>query len=325
MDHYWRSERPDVMCRSSWLRSVGDDGANRVGERASQRSCDCGFTLVEVLLASVLGAIVVATALIWLANTIRTSDTLTAVHDEDNELSLMLNLVMAELSEARPTALCLEPDPNTLTDPVIILSGSNSCTDIGENWGYWPTVSGGVTRVFRPGSPFYEATPDSICYYATPEGTVPDPATPAAPWGACIELSSNGQILARTLEPESDAKTSYIAAAIPSNYDWTSGTWTERILGTVDSIAFSYRGFDGTDLTPTPGNSVAGGSLADIANIEVTLMRRGGNVDNEVTDSVYVRASRFSPCRNVLTEYDSSSSTTTSTIASPACPTTPSP
>ena len=269
-------------------------------------------------MASVLGAVVTATALIWLANTIRTSDVLTVVHDTDSELTFILNAVMAEISEARPTALCLDPDPNTQTAPE---TSTSSCNEPGENWGYWPTVTSG-TRSFVPGSPFHQATPDSVCYFSVPEGTVPDPATEAAPWGACIELSSDGRVLARTLEPESAAKTNYLAAAVASNYDWSSGTWTERVLGTVDSMAFSYTGFDGTDLTPTAGNSVAALDLDEIAIVTVELTLHEADVDNVVADSVYIRSSRYSPCRDTVSAYDTNATPniTTTTAAPPACP-----
>lgn len=289
----------------------------------SRGSSDDGFTLPELLLASALGAVVFASALVWLIVTITSSDKLMEGHDDDRELSLILDAVIAEISEARPTALCLDPDPNlydpdsdhtTLDDPAT----SSSCNRSGDNWGYWQKVSATAAEL-RSGGPFREAKEDELCYFALPDGTVPDPATPQSPWGACVNVDG-GRLLARTLEPESDAKSDYLAAAIPSNYSWASGTWTDRSLGLIDSIAFTYEGFDGTDLTPSSGNSIADDKLDEIAKITVTITRIEDGSENELSGTYSVQANRFSPCREVLTGYDASNSTTTSTVGPPDCP-----
>ena len=255
---------------------------------------DDGFTVVELMLASALSAIVLGMVLLWLSSAREMGDQIVSDHDERQDLSFTLELALAELSDARPTALCLNPDPNTQTGPSTTTS-TPACNATGrsENWGYWPT---GTPRSFVAGSPFHEATDNKLCFFALPEGTIPDPANPVAPWGSCLE-ASGGQLLARTLEPASAAQTDYLAAAISSNYNWTSGTWTERSLGEIDTIKFEYLDFTSKNVA----SPVADGELDDIALVKITLTRGTGADAAKATGSLAIRSNIFSPCRGSAT------------------------
>ena len=263
---------------------------NLMPDRRHRLECDDGFTVVELMLASALSAIVLGMVLLWLSSAREMGDQIVGDHDERQDLSFTLELALAELSDARPTALCLNPDPNTQTGPSTTTSTpACNATGRGENWGYWPT---GTPRSFVAGSPFHEATNNKLCFFALPEGTVPDPANPVAPWGSCLEASS-GQLLARTLESATAAQNDDLAAAISSNYNWTTGTWTERSLGEIDTIEFKYLDFTSKDIT----SPVDAGELDDIALVKITLTRGTGTDAVKATGSLAIRANIFSPCR----------------------------
>lgn len=251
------------------------------------KSDDDGFTVVELMLASALSAIVLGMVLLWLSSARDMGDQIVGDHDENQDLSFTLELALAELSDARPTELCLDPDPNTQISPETVTA---NCNTKGQNWGYWPTSTG--TRSFMAGSPFHEATDIKLCFFALPEGTVPDPATSVAPWGSCLE-QSGGQLLARTLEPTSAAHTDYLAAAIPSNYNWAAGTWTGRSLGKIDTIKFEYLDFTSKVIT----SPVAASKLDEIALVRIILTRGTGADEVKATGSLAIRANIFSPCR----------------------------
>ena len=261
---------------------------------ASSGRGDDGFTVVELLLSAALSAIVVAMVWMWLSSAQEASDRIAGDLDEERGMSFTLELALAELSDARPTALCLDPDPNSLTSPE---TAAANCTTEGHNWGYWPTVSSG-TRTFEAGSPFHSADDDKVCFYALPDDETADPSSSQTPWGSCLEKSQSGDLLlARTLEPAAAAKTSHLAAAVASNYSWTSGgTWTERILGKIDDVEFEYQDFDGAALT-TP---VIDESLDDIALVKVTLTVGTAPDVKQLVGTLAVRANAFSPCRETI-------------------------
>ena len=110
-----------------------------------------------------------------------------------------------------------------------------------------------------PGSPFHEADDDKLCFYALPDDETADPASSQTPWGSCLEQSGD-LLLARTLEPDKQQVPNTnpqqyrdllpLEAAVASNYSWSSGgTWTDRILGKIATVAFEYHDFDGNELT----------------------------------------------------------------------------
>ena len=297
------------------------------------RGGDDGFTVVELLLGASLSAILMAMVLLWLFSAQNASDKIAGDLEDESGLVLTLELALAELSDARPTALCLDPDPNSQASPE---TKKASCNEVGDNWGYWPT---GSTRTFVSGSPFRSATKDELCFYALPRGTKADPAVltdfdesadtsnPSynrTPWGRCLIKPSPGtRLLARTLEPEDHQRTTDppcqtntitntvtpcqdpsrpLEAAIPSSYNWTpTGTWTERVLGRIDTIEFEYRDFDGEDITPTGSNELAKGSLDDIAMVTITLTQGVAPDATQVSGALAIRANAFSPCRQEAT------------------------
>ena len=278
-----------------------------------QRDGDGGFTLIELLLASSLSAILLAMTLIWLFSAQRASDQIAGELDDETGLSLTLELALAELSDARPTALCLNPDPNSQSEPSPTTTSATPPTPPattvppcdsagrGDNWGYWPTVSSG-TRMFVSGSPFSMADDDELCFYALPKGTVADPASTQTPHGRCLEMSADN-LLSRTLEPATAANSDDLVAADPDNYDWTSGTWTERSLGRIKTISFEYHDFDGHDITPTGINTLDEGKLDDIAVVTITLTLDvtptpgAAPTTAVVSGSLAIRANVYSPCR----------------------------
>ena len=272
-----------------------------------RRRGDDGFTVVELLLGASLSAILMVMVLLWLFSAQNASDQIEGNLEEESGLVLTLELALAEISDARPTALCLNPDPNTqdepsptTTTPSATISECNTTTGRGENWGYWPT---GSTRSFVPGSPFHEAKADKLCFYALPRSTVADPASSQTPWGRCLEKSATAaRLLARTLEPETAAQTDDLVAADPDNYKWASGgTWTERSLGRIETIEFQYHDFDGTDITPTGGGTLPAGKLDDIAMVTITLTEGVAPEVSKVSGSLAIRANSFSPCRQKAT------------------------
>ena len=283
---------------------------------------DRGFTVVELLLSAALSAVVVAMVWMWLSSTQEASDRIVGDLDEERGMSFTLEAALAEISDARPTALCLDPDPNSQNSPETTAA---NCTTEGDNWGYWPTVTSG-TRSFVPGSPFHEADDDKLCFYALPDDETADPASSQTPWGSCLEQSGD-MLLARTLEPDKQPVPNTnpqqyrdllpLEAAVASNYSWSSGgTWTDRILGKIATVAFDYHDFDGGELT-TP---VSDGELDDIAMVTVTLTVGAAPDVKELSGTLAVRANSFSPCRNT-TPRPKTPAATCPWLAKPATPT----
>ena len=268
-----------------------------------RRRGDDGFTVVELLLGASLSAILMVMVLLWLFSAQNASDQIAGNLEEESGLVLTLELALAEISDARPTALCLNPDPNAQDDPSPTTTTPSSTISEcatggrGDNWGYWPT--GSSPRLFVPGSPFHEAKADKLCFYALQRSDVADPTSPKTPWGRCLEKSSTAaQLLTRTLAPETVAQNDDLVAADPDSYKWTSGgTWTERSLGRIETIKFQYHDFNGTDITPTGGTTLNRGRLDDIAMVTITLTDGVTPDLSKVSGSLAIRANAFSPCR----------------------------
>ena len=285
------------------------------------RRDDRGFTVVELLLSAALSAVVVAMVWMWLSSTQEASDRIVGDLDEERGMSFTLEAALAEISDARPTALCLDPDPNGQSSPETTTA---NCTTEGDNWGYWKVESG--TPSFVPGSPFHEADDDKLCFYALPDDETADPASSQTPWGSCLEQSGD-MLLARTLEPKYPVPNTNpqqyrdvlpLEAAVASNYSWSSGgTWTDRILGKIASVAFKYHDFDGKEFTTTP---VSDGELDDIAMVTVTLTVGTAPDVKELSGTLAVRANSFSPCRNT-TPRPKTPAATCPWLAKPTAPT----
>ena len=285
---------------------------------------DAGLSLVELLIASAIAAIVIAGALAWLYTSQRTSGDLGDTRSGEADLQLMLDTVVSAVAGARPTALCLNPHPtpsvttpsDTRVLPVTDTSGSDRCTEVGEHWGYTPLEGpSGTKDVFQPGGPFKEASGEGICYYTLHDSTKPavttststttTPVNPTvddplihidAPYGACIDIDS-GQLRIRTL---TSSATTYLAAARAASYDWSSGTWTEYLLGAVDEIGIVY--YDSTRTAilansscsaPFSGTTcVATADLSKIELVEITLKRGSGTGEASKRTLVPVRVHR---------------------------------
>ena len=220
-------------------------------------------------MASAIGTMVISIVSIWLFTSQSTSVEYEDSRTDESDLQLMIDAVATSLADARPTALCLNPDPN----------GSSlvtaSCTTVGEHWGYTPSPSNNSDYV--PGSPFKEASATGICYYGLPDGTSPDPASPKTPDGFCIDEDS-GQLRVRTF---ASSASTYLAAADPSSYNWTSSV-PGRALGTVDNIEFKYYDWTGKMISATGttctvySSCMAVSDLDDIELISITLERGSG-------------------------------------------------
>ena len=199
----------------------------------------------------------------------------------------MLDAVVATITDARPTALCLDPHPtpsttsgtDTRTFPYTVATGNTACDTVGENWGYTPLAGSDTT--FKPGSPFKEASRTGICYYALPDGTPPDPTDPVTPDGFCVdEDTTAGQLRIRTL---TSSASTYLGAAIPTNWSWSSLGNDGRSLGPIDKLEFKYSDLNGKGIDTLSSCSVLGGStcvsdsaIDSIELITITVERGSG-------------------------------------------------
>ena len=267
---------------------------------ASGREDDAGLSLIELLVASAIGTMVISIVSIWLFTSQSTSNDFLDANSDESDVQLMLDTVVATITDARPTALCLDPHPTPSTT-----SGSDTrtlpetavltCNSVGENWGYTPLL-GSVTGL-QPGSPFREASSTGICYYALPDGTPPDPTAPVTPDGFCVDEDA-GQLRIRTLE--SNAST-YLGAAIAANWSWSS-LGSGRPLGPIDNLEFKYLDLDGKEITAGSSCSVLGGStcvagtaIDSIELITITVERESGAdaVSKKATAPVRVHRERL--------------------------------
>ena len=84
------------------------------GSRGSNAD-DAGLSLIELLLAGALTAIVGAMALLWLFSVNRTATDFTAEQQAENDLRFILDRAVAEFADARPPASCAD-DPLYLVE-----------------------------------------------------------------------------------------------------------------------------------------------------------------------------------------------------------------
>ena len=77
------------------------------------RDDDAGLSLIELLVASAIGTMVISIVSIWLFTSQSTSNDFLDANSDESDVQLILDAVVATITDARPTALCLEPHPNT--------------------------------------------------------------------------------------------------------------------------------------------------------------------------------------------------------------------
>ena len=142
--------------------------------RAVLRAGDTGFSLVELLLAAALTAIMGAMALMWLFTVNRTATDFTAGQQAENDLRHILELAVGEMADARPPARCDDDPPPADAD---------SC----QVWiDHWDVAAVGV--------PIYSANARQLCFYAlAASGSPPDPSNtdPPALEGRCLSAKDD--------------------------------------------------------------------------------------------------------------------------------------
>lgn len=262
--------------------------------------CGDGYTLVEVMAAGALLLVLTAVAFGWLAAIRRQGSAVEqAALEQTVALRPALDGAIGALADARPTALCLSPDPDARETPV---TDPSACDTVGDHWGYTPT-GGTLDGILQRGGAIRSADAERVCFYSADADAVPDPAAPTAPVASCLELTSAGVLQVRSRPPASG--TTYLGAAVASSYSWdaTSG-WNTRVLGrnlhsphddpddpSDATPIFSFTDFAGAAMA-TP---VADALLDDIALIRIEL--RAGADGETISGTAAVQANRLSPCR----------------------------
>ena len=248
----------------------------RLSRRVRQTHAeDSGLSLIELLLAAALTAIVGAMALMWLFSVNRTATDFTAEQQAENDLRRILELAVGEVADMQPPARC-DDDPAP--------SDVASCTAWVVNWD-------GSTFAM----PIYTATASTLCFYAlAPAGSPPDPSSTGPPQleGRCIKVNGD------RLEVET-APVTY-STEFAQDPPMAGSLTLERVLGYgLDGTGvFSYREFDGDAFTQPP-------KLQDVASIEITLTHRDVTVRpnaeaRHMSATLAVRANRFSPFQTPL-------------------------
>ena len=279
--------------------------------RRHRQSCDAsgrddaGLSLIELLVASAIGTMVISIVSIWLFTSQSTSNDFLDANSDESDVQLMLDAVVATVADARPTALCHLPHPtpsstipaDTRVLPYTVDTGNDACDNVGENWGYTPLL--GSLTSFQPGSPFKEASSSGVCYYALPDGTPPDPTDPVTPDGFCVDEDAAGQLRIRTL---TSSASTYLGAAIAANWSWSSLGNDGRSLGAIDKLEFKYLDLDGKEITAGSSCPVLGGStcvsdtaIDSIELITITVERGSGadKISKKATVPVRVHRERL--------------------------------
>lgn len=237
-------------------------------ERVAQ---DGGFSLLEVLLAGALTAVVGSMALLWLLTINRTATDFTAEQQAENDLRFILDRAVAEFADARPPVRCVDdPLPATAED----------CRTWGDHW-----------DVDDAGVPIYTANSRVLCFYAlTASGTPPNPAATPDLEGRCIRAKEERlEVVVADVSYDAQLVSSRPTSAVDSDAP-------ARVLGfglEPGQDVFSYGRFDGS----TVGLAT---DTHNIAAVEMTLTHgdvslRSNADDRQMSATLAVRANRYSP------------------------------
>ena len=246
--------------------------------RAVLRASDTGFSLVELVLAAALTAILGAMALLWLFTVNRTATDFTAEQQAENDLRHILELAVGEMADARPPARCDDDPPPADAD---------SC----QVWiDHWDVAAVGV--------PIYSANARQLCFYAlAASGSPPDPSNtdPPALEGRCLRAKDDRLEI---VIADVDYDDQFVSTRPTPAADTDDPT---RVLGygLDGSGVFRYRDFDGGSRT------LVTSAIEDVAAIEISLTHAGvalrPNADaREMSATLAVRANRFSPFQTPL-------------------------
>ena len=245
--------------------------------RAGLRAGDTGFSLVELILAAALTAIMGAMALMWLFTVNRTATDFTAEQQAENDLRHILELAVGEMADARPPARCDDDPPPADAD---------SC----QVWiDHWDVAAVGV--------PIYSANARQLCFYAlAASGSPPDPSNtdPPALEGRCLRAKDDRLEI---VIADVDYDDQFVSTRPTPAADSDAPT---RVLGygLDGSGVFRYSDFDGATRTVTS-------DVEDISAVEITLRTddvtlRAGDSGREMSATLAVRANRFSPFQTPL-------------------------